>query len=320
MKYLCYIIGWPVYDAELDWRWYLTLCAVPCWICMLLTPFIPESPRWLLNNSDVQRVKKQLINMADWNGVDSSLLHGQLVEHGAIDQNKKGSINALFIEQHFQTTIQVIVIMICVTAGYFGVVLLQSTYLQSIHESMNGALWQLFLCSLSEIPATIVGILIIDHIPRRLLISSSFFIACVCFIGIIFQISNILCVTLMFLARMCLSIANNVLFIYILEYYPTTVRATSLGFNVTLARFAGISSTFIAQDLYLVHSSIIFSICCGISVAVSYLLPVETLGRKLRDDDDEGVEELVHNALNEYDQYRLLPRKSSSYRRRNNLD
>ena len=298
-------LGWPIYDADLDWRWYLTLCAIPCWVCMVATPFIPESPRWLLTNGDYETVKKQLMQMAIWNGADTALLRGRLIQQTAVDQNKKGSMRTLFHNQHLQTTIQVLITMLCATAGYFGVVLFQLTYLQSVNESMNGMLWQLFLCSLSEIPAAIVGILIIDHIERRLLMAITFFIACFCLIGVIFTASDIICVVLIFLTRMCLSIAYNVLFVYILEYYPTTIRATSLGFNVTLARFAGISATFIAQDLQVAYSSVIFSICCGICVATSYLLPVETLGRKLTDDDDEGVEELVYNALTEYDQSRV---------------
>merc|ERR1712176_1358737 len=41
----------------------------------------------------------------------------------------------------------------------------------------------------------------------------------------------------------------------------------------------------------------------GIATIATFLLPTETLGRELTDDtDDEGVDQLIINALNEYDQ------------------
>merc|ERR1712173_471126 len=78
------------------------------------------------------------------------------------------------------------------------------------------------------------------------------------------------------------------------EYYPTTIRATALGFSVTLARFAGISTSFIVQDLSTSYSSIIFAVCCFIATIATFLLPTETLGRELTDDtDDEGVDQSI---------------------------
>jgi len=148
----------------------------------------------------------------------------------------------------------------------------------------------------------IIGIIIFDNIGRIPFLASTFFISQICFIGLIFS-PQYVGVALIFLARMCVSTAYNTLIVYILEYYPTTIRATALGFSVTLARFAGISTSFIVQDLSTSYSSIIFAVCCFIATIATFLLPTETLGRELTDDtDDEGVDQLIINALNEYDQ------------------
>merc|ERR1719229_1227730 len=136
----------------------------------------------------------------------------------------------------------------------------------------------------------ILGIIIFDHVGRIPFLSSTFFISMICFIALIF------------IARMCVSTAYNILIVYILEYYPTTIRATALGFCITLARFAGISTSFIVQDLSTSFSSVIFSICCFIATLATFLLPCETLGRELTDDSDDGVEEFVNAALINYDE------------------
>jgi len=293
--------GWLIYYAGLDWRWYLASCAAPSWLSVILTFFIPESPRWLINNGDYMKVRDQLNKMASWNNIDMSILRGKLIDHDAVEENKKGSIKSLFNKQHFQTSTQVLITTFCATCSYFGVALFQLAYFESEENSFNNIFWELLVCTSSEIPGMILGIIIFDHVGRIPFLSSTFFISMICFIGLIFS-PEYVGVALIFLARMCVSTAYNILIVYILEYYPTTIRATALGFSITLARFAGISTSFISQDLSTSHSSIIFGVCCFIATLCTFLLPTETLGRELTDDSDEGIDELVNAALIEYDQ------------------
>ena len=285
----------------MDWRWYLASCAAPSWLCVILTFFIPESPRWLLNNGDYIKVKEELLRIASWNGVNMEILKGRLIEQDAVEENKKGSIKSLFNKQHFQTSTQILTTTFCATCAYFGVALYQLAYFEEEDSSYNNIFWELLVCTSSEIPGMILGIIIFDHVGRIPFLSSTFFISMICFIGLIFS-PEYVGVALIFLARMCVSTAYNILIVYILEYYPTTIRATALGFSITLARFAGISTSFITQDLSTSYSSIVFSACCLVAVICTFLLPVETLGRELTDDSDEGIQELVDRTLTEYDQ------------------
>eukprot|EP01084_Bolivina_argentea_P271632 462260_1 len=293
--------GWLIYYAGLDWRWYLASCAAPSWISVILTFFVPESPRWLLNNGDYMKLKQLILRIASWNNVNIGILKGKLIEANAIDNSKKGSISKLFISRHFRTSFQVLITTFCATCAYFGVALFQLAYFEQEGSSLNDIFWELLVCTSSEIPGMIIGILIFDNIGRIPFLSSTFFISTICFIGLIFS-PEYIGIALIFLARMCVSTAYNILIVYILEYYPTTIRATALGFCITLARFAGISTSFIVQDLSTSNSSIIFSICCALATAATFLLPCETLGRELTDDTDEGVEEFVNATLSQYDE------------------
>eukprot|EP00484_Ammonia_sp_Unknown_P023842 CAMPEP_0197035696 /NCGR_PEP_ID=MMETSP1384-20130603/13417_1 /TAXON_ID=29189 /ORGANISM="Ammonia sp." /LENGTH=555 /DNA_ID=CAMNT_0042465789 /DNA_START=27 /DNA_END=1694 /DNA_ORIENTATION=- len=294
-------IGWLIYYAGLDWRWYLASCAAPSWVSVIGTFFIPPSPRWLLNNGDYVQVKEVLHRMAYWNNVDIEILRGNLIEPAAVDENKKGSLKSMFNKQHIQTSLQVLVTTFSATCAYFGIALYQLAYFESADSSFSDVFWELLVCTSSEIPGMILGIIIFDHIGRIPFLTSTFLVSMICFIGLVFS-PEYVGVALIFLARMCVSTSYNILIVYILEYYPTTIRSTALGFCITLARFAGISTSFITQDLSTSSSSIIFAVCCAIATLCTFLLPVETLGRELTDESDEGIEDLVSMALTEYDQ------------------
>ena len=310
-------IGWVIYYATLDWRWYLAACASPSWLSVILTFWIPESPRWLLNNGDYDEVQQQLQRIAQWNRMKMNVLKGQLIHSQAVDEHKNGSIRALFNKLHFRTSIQILTTTFCATCAYFGVALFQLSFFEERDRSFDNIFWELLVCTSSEIPGMILGVLIFDHLGRIPFLTSTFFVSWVCFIGLVFS-PEFVGVALIFLARMCVSTAYNILIVYILEYYPTTIRSTALGFSITLARFAGISTSFIVQDLSTSNCSIIFSICCFVAAICTFLLPTETLGRELTDDSDEGLEELVNATLTEYDQSTmpLMQHKPLSFIRR----
>eukprot|EP01083_Nonionella_stella_P017127 47868_1 len=297
-------IGWLIYYAGLDWRWYLASCAAPSWLCVVFTFFIPESLRWSINNGEYIKVKQELRRIARWNNTDFTVLRGDLIETVAVENDKKGSIQSLFNKQHFRTSIQVLVTTFCATCAYFGVALFQLNFFEEEDRSSSNIFWELLVCTSSEIPGMMIGIMIFDRIGRIPFMSITFGLSMFCFIGLIFS-SEYIGVALIFLARMGVSTAYNILIVYILEYYPTTIRSTALGFCITLARFGGISSSFIVQDMSTSHSSIIFAIGCGCATLTTFLLPTETLGRELTDDSDEGLEQLVHHALTEYDESTL---------------
>ena len=102
--------------------------SAPSWLCVVLIFFIPESPRWLLNNGDYAQLREQLKVVAEWNDVDVSVLRGQLIETAAVEENKKGSLKSLFSPIHLRSSLQLLAITFCATMAYFGVALFQLAY------------------------------------------------------------------------------------------------------------------------------------------------------------------------------------------------
>ena len=82
----------------------------------------------------------------------------------------------------------------------------------------------------------------------------------------------------------------QILFLYVPEAYPTTVRATALGLFYTLARLGGASAPFLSQMVMGASSTAALATFAGVSAlgaALCICLPFETAGRVLADRQPE---------------------------------
>merc|ERR1711971_1488277 len=61
------------------------------------------------------------------------------------------------------------------------------------------------------------------------------------------QSMKALSVSLLALNRICGTISSFALYVYFAEFYPTAIRATSLGFANALSRFGGMLATYVSR-------------------------------------------------------------------------
>merc|ERR1719320_1483555 len=97
---------------------------------------------------------------------------------------------------------------------------------------------------------------------------------------------NTINVVIFFFLR-CAILSNfNAWNLYVLEYYPTAIRATALGLGYSLSRIGCSIGMYLSEDTNIVteiHATILISILgCGIA----YLLPEDTTGRVMVNDID----------------------------------
>jgi hypothetical protein len=85
----------------------------------------------------------------------------------------------------------------------------------------------------------------------------------------------------MFAARLCACTAFNCVFTYTAELYPTSLRSTGVGTASAMSRLAGFVTTFVAADLSVLTSGIIYSLASYLAVVMLILIPYETLGRPM---------------------------------------
>ena len=149
---------------------------------------------------------------------------------------------------------------------------------------MGGSLYMNFaMGSLSEIPATLIGSVLVDKIGRKKTLSGGYIIG---------GLACLFCVTLTpqsdaqkytaMLGKFGITAAFSCIFVYAAELFPTVLRSAGMGMSSTAARVGGIAAPLVVTMTVRVFSSmplLIFGIF-GFSAGLVILLCPETLGRE----------------------------------------
>jgi len=150
----------------------------------------------------------------------------------------------------------------------------------------------------AELPGLFLSLLVVDRLGRKL--SQAFLFAGTgIFILLLVPLNGetLADVVVLFFARMLITGAFTVTFLYTPEVYPTNIRGTAFGYANAFARFGGMVSPFVAQDLILNGharaAELIFAAMCGLATISSIRLPIETAGRQLQDEFNKGGMEMV---------------------------
>ncbi|KAF6155202.1 hypothetical protein GIB67_019728 [Kingdonia uniflora] len=202
----------------------------------------------------------------------------------------------LFSPKLVRSTLLLWVVFFANSFCYYGLVLLTS---QLVHPSGHcvstslrpqktqdtSAYRDVFITSLGEIPGLLLSAVIVDRLGRKVSMSSTFFVSCIFLLPLVFQQPETLTTGLLFGARICISAASSVIYVYAPEIYPTSVRATGVGVASAVGRIGGIVCPLVAvglvQGCHQAASIILFVIVTFLSGVAAMLFPYDTTGREL---------------------------------------
>ncbi|XP_060746056.1 putative transporter SVOPL isoform X2 [Tachysurus vachellii] len=299
---LIIILGMTVVPT-LGWRWMIRFSVIPSVLLIILFQFIPESARFQVSTGNVEGAVVTLKKIAKMNG--ASLPEGELRESIVTE---RGNAATLVSRAFLRTSLLLWYSWFVASFSYYGSVLSSSELLEknllcmtdadaahSIKHNKDEALcycipfnmadYQTLLIScLGEVALIPLNIGLLHVVGRKfsmviLLVLSAVF----------FMLLNI-CTTmfgftvLLFLLRSLVSMNFNVVYIYTAEVYPTAVRSIGMGFCTSFSRIGGMIAPFIAQVL--MSKSVLlalspFAVTCCLCAIGTFLLPIETRGRAL---------------------------------------
>mmetsp|Transcript_10451 Transcript_10451/g.15705 ORF Transcript_10451/g.15705 Transcript_10451/m.15705 type:complete len:491 (+) Transcript_10451:28-1500(+) len=270
----------------LNWRWYLILSSLPLWIASVAVWFMQESPHYLVVSEQHDAAMNLLQYIADYNG-EQLPTHWRL-KHTPIES--RGRLCDLFQRQYRDVTVKLYVIYSCCVFSYYGLSFLSVRYfdmLDELYHLQRELFLEMTITTFAEVPALLLGMALIDRLGRRGVMNVAFMCFAVsCYLLVLhsLQHTRVIGIALVFIARMWINLAFIGLGIYFVEFYPTYIRATALGFAISLGRFAGILTTFIAESLSITLGLYLYG-CIGLVAFIASVLIKTDTKKKLMSDD-----------------------------------
>uniref|UniRef100_W5UFF3 Putative transporter SVOPL n=1 Tax=Ictalurus punctatus TaxID=7998 RepID=W5UFF3_ICTPU len=299
---LIIVLGMTVVPT-MGWRWMIRFSIIPSVVLLVLFQFIPESARFQVSAGNVKGAVATLKWIAKMNGV--SLPEGELREPIVTE---RGNAATLVSRAFLRTSLLLWYSWFVASFCYYGSVLGSSELLEknllcvtdadAEHDikhnqdtmlcyciPFNMADYQTLLIScLGEVALIPLNIGLLHVMGRKFSM-----VVLQVLSAIFFMLINI-CTTmfgftvLLFLLRSLVSMNFNVVYIYTAEVYPTAVRSIGMGFCTSFSRIGGMIAPFVAQVL--MSKSVLlalspFALACCLCAVGTALLPIETRGRAL---------------------------------------
>jgi len=268
------------------WRYLLVVCAIPFLFMSITGFFLPESPRFYLVSKKYDRVQEVYEKVAYLNEkvVDFEIVYS---EHDSFSDELRGRFSDLFKKSTLWLTLFLAVVWMFNNFTYFGISLFTPIYFSSMSSGIYDIYVTTIITSMAEIPGQAIGYLTLNWVGRKLTMSFTQICGGVAFLVLLAQKPFFIMLGAVFIARGATSCCNSVMDVYTAEVYPTTIRGTAFGFLSALSRIMLIFTPYITNALStkekLFPAIIVFAILSGLGTIASFLLPIETSGRKLDD-------------------------------------
>ncbi|KAI5392264.1 variant 2, Organic cation/carnitine transporter 7 [Lathyrus oleraceus] len=317
-------LAWIVMP-RLGWRWLLALSSLPTSLLLLFYKMTPESPRYLCLKGRTTEAMNVLETIARLNG--TKLPSGTLISDNQIELQKidnpsedtvllsprendevetpKGmgsnlggisSLKVLLSPNLARSTLLLWAVFFGNAFSYYGLVLLTSELnarskcvpnkLQT-EKSQDISYKGVFIASFAELPGLLLSAVAVDRLGRKLSMSIMFFMCCIFLLPLTFHLNEDLTTSLLFGARVCITVTFTVVYIYAPEIYPTSVRTTGVGVASSVGRIGGMLCPLVAVGLvHGCHQTIavlLFEIVALVSGICVMFFPFETMGQELQD-------------------------------------
>lgn len=288
---LAYLVNWLLsFHGTSGWRWMFAIAVVPSLGLFLGLFFVPESPRWLVEQQRSADAMKILLR------IEGSGAHEQLSSITRSIQAESGTFaellspalrRPLFLAVSLAILQQITGIN---TVLFYGSMIWERQLSGSTHSSAIGANVTIGLINFL---ATLVALWLIDRTGRRplLMVSSGCMAVCELLLGLAFLLPAP--PVALVLSSMLLSVAafavglGPATWVLMAELFPTRVRGKAMSIANTALWAASflLTATFLslAHAVTITGAFFIYSGMCMLAFVLTWRFTPETKGRSLED-------------------------------------
>ncbi|EST36058.1 major facilitator transporter [Streptomyces roseochromogenus subsp. oscitans DS 12.976] len=269
---LATVVGAVFADVHGGWRYTLASSAVIALVCVALRGGVPESARWLLSKGRREEAEQLIARY----GIDIDV-SAELAETA---EPQRQGLRALFSRRHLRSTVFASVFWAALVLPYFAI----GTFWTQVFDALNmgdNAVAALLVYSFTAVAGVTAGCLVVDRIGRRKLLIPPFWITAAALAVVAMWPKSTPVIVGGFLFFIFLNAASSALTaVYPLEVFPTSLRATGVGFATAMSRVGAAIGTFLLP-MGLNHFGARFVLLAGAAVLalgglVSHFLAPET--------------------------------------------
>ncbi|WP_281616319.1 sugar porter family MFS transporter [Flammeovirga sp. SubArs3] len=165
-----YYILQMIEDPDLNWRWMLGVGAIPALVYMLLLLIIPESPRWLIQQSSHDEAKAVLSKIG---GEDYAQKEFEQIK-AALDKSGKKQLDSKALRKELFSKKLRLVMMIGVglavfqqVSGINAILYYAPMIFEMTGEGQDAAFMQSIIIGLVFVVMTVLSMFLIDRLGRR---------------------------------------------------------------------------------------------------------------------------------------------------------
>ena len=260
-----YATGYVLNDGGSDaWRWMLLASALPCLLVMPLRATLPESPMWLARQGRHAEAAAVVLKHfgPDVEPPPASSLPPRTGGHWA----------ELLAPDMRQRTLVACGFFTCLVIPYFALGTFVARVLDAL--AVEGGMMGGMIYNLALLAGSVLGLLVMDRLPRRTLLTASFAITSVAMLALSLsaQAAPGVVIALFAVFACVLSAASNMSFVYVPELFPTELRASGTGMAIAASRIGSAVSTFLLPVVVAAFGAPVALGACCVVLALGGLL------------------------------------------------
>jgi putative MFS transporter len=223
------------------WRYVLVTGVTPAFLILPLRMMVPESPPWLVQQG--RSIEARAI-------VDRSLGPDIALPQPLASEAASGSEFRELLSPRWRVRALVgATFFTCQVIPYFALGTFVSRVMGALgiaQAGMGGLAYNVFL-----LVGAVLGWLIVDTMPRRVFLIGSFVVAAIPLSILMFEsgMPSAAIVTLFSVVACALSAMSTLCYVYLVELFPTHLRASGVGLSIAASRIGSAIGTFLLPSV-----------------------------------------------------------------------
>jgi len=230
------------------WRWLFVAGSLGAVIVWLLRARLPESPRWLASVGRIAEADAILARMEREANVEGGP-ETALPEPRHIERGRETALKPAF-GQYRSRMIMLGVLQLFQAVGYYGFGTLVPLVLASRGDSIATSLTFTTITFTGYPIGSALSLPIVERVDRKWIIVGSALLMSVLGLGMGYSTSSFAIVTFGFLYTAAANVFSNGLHIFMVEIFPTAIRATAAGACYGLSRLSSAAMPFILLPVF----------------------------------------------------------------------